>query len=87
MANVDKINISLPREMNAFVQEVVAAGEYATVSEVMRDALRALKYERIARDVALAELREEVRKGFESGPATDFSFDRLIEKVRAAKEK
>ncbi len=35
-------NISLTAEQDAFVQEVVEAGEYQNASEAIRDALRVL---------------------------------------------
>ncbi len=84
MPTVGKMNISLPKEMGAFVREAVDAGEYATAGEVLRDALRAPKYERLAREVALAELRREVKRGFDSPPDTSFSFEKRIEEIRAA---
>ena len=40
MANVAKISVALPSEMVYFARDVVDAGEYASSSEVVRDALR-----------------------------------------------
>ncbi len=40
MSNVSKISIALTAEMNTLVQAAVASGEYATSSEVIREALR-----------------------------------------------
>jgi antitoxin ParD1/3/4 len=40
MSTVEKISIALPPEMVAVVRSAVDTGEYASSSEVVRDALR-----------------------------------------------
>ena len=40
MPNVEKLSIALTPEMASLVREVVEAGEYASSSEVVREALR-----------------------------------------------
>ena len=40
MSKVQKISIALTPELNLMVQETVESGQYATSSEVVRDALR-----------------------------------------------
>jgi antitoxin ParD1/3/4 len=40
MANVEKLSIALTAEMAAMVRQAVESGEYASSSEVVRDALR-----------------------------------------------
>ena len=44
---VEKLSIALPPEMAALVREAVEGGEYASSSEVIRDALRAWKRKRL----------------------------------------
>lgn len=62
MRTTQQFSITLPNEMADAVKSKVAAGEYATESEVIRDGLRAL----MARDRAVENwLRQEV------GPAYD----------------
>lgn len=57
MRSTQQMSITLPIEMAALVKAKVAAGEYATESEVIRDGLRAL----LARDRAMEDwLRDEV---------------------------
>ncbi|KVL65431.1 type II toxin-antitoxin system ParD family antitoxin [Burkholderia ubonensis] len=57
MRTTQQISITLPNEMADNVRQRVASGAYATESEVIRDALRALA----ARDRAIdAWLRETV---------------------------
>lgn len=62
MRTTQQFSITLPNEMADAVKSKVAAGEYATESEVIRDGLRAL----LARDRAVESwLHEQV------GPAYD----------------
>ena len=57
------VNISLTPQQEAKVRERVASGEYTSVSEVMRAALRLLDQQEKLREIQLQELREEVRAG------------------------
>jgi antitoxin ParD1/3/4 len=43
MANVEKLSVAVTPEMAAMLREVVGSGEYASSSEVMREALREWK--------------------------------------------
>jgi putative addiction module CopG family antidote len=62
MRSTQQFSITLPNEMADAVKAKVAAGEYATESEVIRDGLRTL----LARDRAVEWwLREQI------GPAYD----------------
>ncbi len=57
MRTTQQMSITLPNEMAEFVRTKVAAGDYASDSEVLRDALRALR----ERDRAVeAWLRNEI---------------------------
>ena len=40
MPEIERLTITLPYEMSAAVKDAVASGDYASVSEVVRDALR-----------------------------------------------
>ncbi|GLS17149.1 CopG family transcriptional regulator [Labrys miyagiensis] len=71
MANVEKVSVSLTPEYAAMMREVVEAGEYASASEVMREALRDWKFRRLQREQAIEELRRIWDVGIASGPATD----------------
>jgi antitoxin ParD1/3/4 len=57
MANVEKISIALPREMVADIKAAVDGGQYATASEVVRDALRDWTFKRRLEEAELVELR------------------------------
>lgn len=55
------INISLPKELNRSVEELVKKGKYATKSEFFRELLRLWIEGKILRE--LAESRKELASG------------------------
>ena len=57
MASIEKISIALPQEMVEKVREAVDAGEYASSSEVVREALRDWNQKRVLHQQGLNELR------------------------------
>ncbi len=57
MPTVEKISIALPPEMAALLRQAVATGEYASSSEVVRDALRDWTHKRQLQQNGIAELR------------------------------
>ncbi|MGB3834011.1 MAG: type II toxin-antitoxin system ParD family antitoxin [Mesorhizobium sp.] len=71
MGHVDKRSISLSPELAAEVDGAVAAGEYASASEVVRDALRLWKERRDLLGYTVEELRQLVQEGIDSGPGSD----------------
>jgi len=81
MGQVDKRSITLSPELARAVDDVVAAGEYASASEVIRDALRQWKERRDLLGYTVEELREMVQEGIDSGPALDGP--PLMERLRA----
>ncbi|RAZ88148.1 type II toxin-antitoxin system ParD family antitoxin [Mesorhizobium hawassense] len=81
MGHVDKRSITLSPELAAAVDDVVAAGEYASASEVIRDALRLWKERRDLLGYTVEELRKLVQEGIDSGPALDGPS--VIERARA----
>ena len=46
MPNVEKLSIALTPEMATLVRDAVKSGEYASSSEIIREALRDWKYKR-----------------------------------------
>lgn len=81
MSTIEKRTVSIPAEQAAFIDAKVEAGEYASVSEVVRAGLRALK-ERD--DVVERWLREEVAPTYDAmkanpkrGVSVDDAFDAL----------
>jgi antitoxin ParD1/3/4 len=63
MRSTQQLSITLPNEMADLVRAKVAAGEYATESEVIRDGLRTL----LARDRAVEDwLRETAAPAYDA---------------------
>jgi antitoxin ParD1/3/4 len=67
MGKVEKISIALTDEMLASVKDAVASGDYASSSEVIRDALRDWKSRRLRETDAIDELRRLVAEADASG--------------------
>ena len=88
MGKVEKISVSLPKEMVETVNQAVESGDYATASEVVREALRKWEsdraYDRAIKTYGLERLRSLVREGMESGPAPDA--DEVFAEVKARLE-
>lgn len=70
MATVEKITIALTPEMAGFVRNAVDAGEYASTSEAIRDAVREWKERRDLLGYTVEELRELVQEGIASEPSS-----------------
>lgn len=80
MRSTQQLSITLPNEMADMVKAKVAAGEYASESEVIRDGLRSLA----ARDKAIeAWLTEQIVPAYEALLA-DPSSALTEDQVRAA---
>lgn len=71
MDNIEKLSITLTAEQAKAVRAAVKAGEFATTSEVIRDALRDWQLRRQMEGEQIAEYRRLWKEGIESGPAED----------------
>jgi antitoxin ParD1/3/4 len=80
--NVEKMSVALTPEMAAAVRDAVATGEYASASEVVREALRLWKAHQIARARELEELRRMWREGLDSGPTSPLDFAEIKAEAR-----
>jgi antitoxin ParD1/3/4 len=69
MATIERISIALTQDMAALVRAAVESGEYASNSEVIRDALRDWKLKRALQQQQIDELRRLWEEGVASGPA------------------
>ena len=85
MANVEKISVALTPEMAADMRKAVESGEYASASEVMRDALREWRTRRDERARAMEELGRLWDEGIASGPMVDGeeAFERIFAAIDA----
>jgi antitoxin ParD1/3/4 len=87
MRSTQQLSITLPNEMADLIRAKVAAGEYATESEVIRDGLRTL----LARDRAVEGwLREQVAPAYDAlktDPSRAVSVDTVRTRLSAEDEK
>jgi antitoxin ParD1/3/4 len=90
MGKIEKISVSLPAEMVKAVNRAVDSGNYASVSEVVRTALRRWEseqaesdrlYQQAVKTYGLERLRQMVQEGIDSGPGIDI--DEAFGRVRA----
>jgi antitoxin ParD1/3/4 len=70
MPNVEKLSIALTSEMAGMVKQAVRSGEYASSSEVIREALRLWRDHQQARAQEIEALRRAWDEGISSGPST-----------------
>lgn len=62
------MNISLPEQMKAFVEEQAKDGRYSNSSDYMRDLIRKDQERRLA----IAEIQAAFEKGVNSGPGRPY---------------
>lgn len=77
MVNVEKLSIALTPEIAAVVRESVQSGEYASSSEIIREALRDWKIKREIQQHELEILRQQWQAGISSGVGTYASMDEI----------
>ena len=82
MPNVEKLSIALTPEMAGLVRGVVESGEYATTSEVVREALREWKQRRTLEQRDIEELRRLWAEGLASGPGRFQDMDAIKAEAR-----
>ena len=85
----NQITVTLPPELEAFIEERVAAGRFATAGEAVRAGLRLLEAREQEREAVLTELRRDIEIGVEqakAGTLTDGPafFEQLRQKLRSA---
>ena len=82
MSTVERITVTLTADMAEMVRAAVQAGDYASSSEIVREALRDWRHKRALRQRELEELRADVQRGLEdveAGRMRDFDPERIIE--------
>ena len=89
MSTVEKISIALPPEMVTIVRQAVETGEYASNSEVVRDALRDWTQKRSLRQQGIEELRQVWRQALADktpGVSAEDVLDRLERKYQSLRD-
>jgi len=82
MATVEKLSIALTPEMAQAIRMVVKNGEYASSSEVIREALRDWRRKRALQDQEIEEVRELWHEGTDSGKGQYASMDEIKQTAR-----
>jgi antitoxin ParD1/3/4 len=77
-----QVQVSLPDDLNEFVETSVASGQYASDSDVITEGLRQLVAQQ-SDEVKLKWLQEAYRIGIESGDAGEVDIEELIAEARA----
>jgi antitoxin ParD1/3/4 len=68
------MHVFLPPQLEELVKQKVDSGAYNSAGEVIVDALWLLDARDRLREIKLEELRKEIQKGLDSGPAGPIDF-------------
>lgn len=82
MPDVQKISIALTGEQIGALRAAVETGEYATTSEIVREAIRDWQFKRELRQEDLKRLRQLWDQGKASGAATAVDFEAARQEAR-----
>lgn len=85
MAAIERLTITLPAEMAGLLKGAVDEGDYASTSEVIREALRDWKVKRELRLGQIAELKADIDRGLADvaeGRVATFDAKRIIARGR-----
>jgi antitoxin ParD1/3/4 len=82
------IQVTLPPDLELFIEERVASGRFSTAAAAVREGLRLLEEREQARDTVLAELCQEIDLGVEQAKAGRLRdgrtvFEELRQKIRS----
>jgi len=85
MPDIERLTITLPTDMAAVVKSAVETGDYASASEVVREAIRDWKMKRALQIQELAALKAAIDNGLAdvaAGRVEDFDADAIIARGR-----
>ncbi|HYA81608.1 MAG TPA: type II toxin-antitoxin system ParD family antitoxin [Methylocystis sp.] len=85
MPDIERLTITLPTDMAAVVKSAVETGDYASASEVVREAIRDWKMKRALQIHELAALKAAIDDGLAdvaAGRVEDFDADAIIARGR-----
>ena len=83
MPDIQKISVALTGEQLSVLRAAVEAGEYATTSEIIREAIRDWQFKRELRQEDIKRLRKLWDEGKASGPAEPFDIERTLVAAKA----
>ncbi len=82
MPEVHKVSVALTGEQIGALRAAVETGEYATTSEIVREAIRDWQFKRELRQEDLNRLRQLWDEGKASGAAKPADFDAMRREAR-----
>lgn len=85
MSTIERLTVTMPAEMAATLKSAVDAGEYASTSEVIREALRDWSFKRQLMLDELAALKQDIDKGLAdvaAGRVREFNAQDIAERGR-----
>ncbi len=85
MSEIERLTITLPADMAAIIKGAVAEGDYASTSEVIREAVRDWKMKRALQLQELSALKTDIDKGLAdvaAGRVTQFDANNIIARGR-----
>lgn len=77
------MNVNLTPQLEELVRSKVASGMYTSASEVVREALRLMDEQDRLRAAKLEQLREDIRRGLNSGSSQAWSVEEAKREGRA----
>src|ERR1700722_5645355 len=80
LRNAEKISITMTPDMLRAIRESVEAGEYASTSEALRDAVRVWQRQRIEDAERLASIKARVRRSLDD-PRPSLPLDEAFERI------
>jgi antitoxin ParD1/3/4 len=86
MASVEKVSVALTGEQISALKAAVEAGEYATTSEIVREAVRDWQLKRELRQEDIKRLRQRWDDGIASGSAGELDMKKLRDEARGRLE-
>lgn len=85
MTTIERLTVTMPKEMAATLKRAVEMGEYASTSEVIREALRDWTFKRQLMLDELNALKQDIDKGLAdvaAGRTREFDARRIAERGR-----
>ncbi len=85
MSSIERMTITMPADMAAVVKAAVDVGDYASTSEVVRDALREWKMRRAVQLQEITSLKADIDEGLAdvaAGRVKDFDTKKIVERGR-----
>lgn len=86
MPDIQKISVAVTGDQLSAMRDAVATGDYATTSEIVREAVRDWQVKRAHRQDELARLRQAWNEGKESGGRALFDVEEVLARAQARRD-